>query len=129
MIVDWMRVGFVHGVMNTDNMSILGLTIDYGPYGWLENYDPTGRRTPPTRDAPLSIRSAAADRAVEPAKLANAIYPLVGKPVPFEAVLHDFARLHDVVAAMMACSSDCTQSKQLMRNCSPGSARAARRDR
>ena len=33
MIVHWMRVGFVHGVMNTDNMSILGLTIDYGPYG------------------------------------------------------------------------------------------------
>ncbi|MCA9017813.1 MAG: YdiU family protein [Planctomycetaceae bacterium] len=35
MIVHWMRVGFVHGVMNTDNMSVLGLTIDYGPYGWL----------------------------------------------------------------------------------------------
>jgi hypothetical protein len=34
MIVHWQRVGFVHGVMNTDNMSILGLTIDYGPYGW-----------------------------------------------------------------------------------------------
>ena len=40
MIAHWMRVGFVHGVMNTDNMSILGLTIDYGPYGWLEDYDP-----------------------------------------------------------------------------------------
>ena len=33
MVAHWMRVGFVHGVMNTDNMSILGLTIDYGPYG------------------------------------------------------------------------------------------------
>ncbi len=40
MIVHWMRVGFVHGVMNTDNMSILGLTIDYGPYDWLEDFDP-----------------------------------------------------------------------------------------
>ncbi len=49
MIVDWMRVGFVHGVMNTDNMSILGLTIDYGPYGWLEGYDPLW--TPNTTDA------------------------------------------------------------------------------
>jgi uncharacterized protein YdiU (UPF0061 family) len=39
MVVEWMRVGFVHGVMNTDNMSILGLTIDYGPYGWLESFD------------------------------------------------------------------------------------------
>ena len=49
MIVHWQRVGFVHGVMNTDNMSILGLTIDYGPYGWLENYDP--KWTPNTTDA------------------------------------------------------------------------------
>lgn len=39
MVIDWMRVGFVHGVMNTDNMSIHGLTIDYGPYGWIEDYD------------------------------------------------------------------------------------------
>jgi uncharacterized protein YdiU (UPF0061 family) len=39
MVINWMRVGFVHGVMNTDNMSIHGLTIDYGPYGWLEGYD------------------------------------------------------------------------------------------
>ncbi|PCH61386.1 MAG: hypothetical protein COC19_04850 [SAR86 cluster bacterium] len=49
LIVHWMRVGFVHGVMNTDNMSILGLTIDYGPYGWLEDYDPNW--TPNTTDA------------------------------------------------------------------------------
>ncbi|MCL4135386.1 UNVERIFIED_CONTAM: hypothetical protein GTU68_006404 [Idotea baltica] len=49
MIVHWQRVGFVHGVMNTDNMSILGLTIDYGPYGWLEGYDPGW--TPNTTDA------------------------------------------------------------------------------
>jgi uncharacterized protein YdiU (UPF0061 family) len=49
MIIHWMRVGFVHGVMNTDNMSILGLTIDYGPYGWLEDYDPGW--TPNTTDA------------------------------------------------------------------------------
>jgi len=45
---DWMRLGFVHGVMNTDNMSVLGLTIDYGPYGWLEGYDPAW--TPNTTD-------------------------------------------------------------------------------
>jgi uncharacterized protein YdiU (UPF0061 family) len=39
LVSEWMRVGFVHGVMNTDNMSILGLTIDYGPYGWLEPFE------------------------------------------------------------------------------------------
>jgi serine/tyrosine/threonine adenylyltransferase len=49
MIAHWMRVGFVHGVMNTDNMSILGLTIDYGPYGWIDNFDPSW--TPNTTDA------------------------------------------------------------------------------
>jgi serine/tyrosine/threonine adenylyltransferase len=49
MVAHWMRVGFVHGVMNTDNMSVLGLTIDYGPYGWLEPYDP--HWTPNTTDA------------------------------------------------------------------------------
>jgi uncharacterized protein YdiU (UPF0061 family) len=49
LIAEWMRVGFVHGVMNTDNMSILGLTIDYGPYGWLEPYEPEW--TPNTTDA------------------------------------------------------------------------------
>ncbi len=49
MVAGWMRVGFVHGVMNTDNMSALGLTIDYGPYGWLEAFDPLW--TPNTTDA------------------------------------------------------------------------------
>jgi uncharacterized protein YdiU (UPF0061 family) len=49
MIAHWMRVGFVHGVMNTDNLSILGLTIDYGPYGWVDNFDPGW--TPNTTDA------------------------------------------------------------------------------
>jgi uncharacterized protein YdiU (UPF0061 family) len=49
MVAEWMRVGFVHGVMNTDNMSILGLTIDYGPYGWVDNFDMGW--TPNTTDA------------------------------------------------------------------------------
>ncbi len=49
LMVHWLRVGFVHGVMNTDNLSILGLTIDYGPYGWLDAYEPEW--TPNTTDA------------------------------------------------------------------------------
>ncbi|NDD91121.1 YdiU family protein [bacterium] len=48
LMVEWQRVGFVHGVMNTDNLSLLGLTIDYGPYGWLDAYDPEW--TPNTTD-------------------------------------------------------------------------------
>ena len=40
LVVNWMRVGFIHGVMNTDNMSISGETIDYGPCAFMDNYDP-----------------------------------------------------------------------------------------
>jgi uncharacterized protein YdiU (UPF0061 family) len=40
MVAHWQAVGFAHGVMNTDNMSILGLTLDYGPYGFMDAYDP-----------------------------------------------------------------------------------------
>ena len=40
LMVDWQAVGFCHGVMNTDNMSVLGLTIDYGPFGFLDQFDP-----------------------------------------------------------------------------------------
>ena len=40
MVAHWQAVGFAHGVMNTDNMSILGLTIDYGPFGFLDGFDP-----------------------------------------------------------------------------------------
>ena len=49
LVSEWERVGFVHGVLNTDNMSILGLTIDYGPYGWMDNFDRNW--TPNTTDA------------------------------------------------------------------------------
>ena len=49
LMAEWTRVGFVHGVMNTDNLSILGLTIDYGPYGWLDEFDPDF--TPNTTDS------------------------------------------------------------------------------
>jgi uncharacterized protein YdiU (UPF0061 family) len=49
LVAHWQAVGFVHGVMNTDNMSLLGLTIDYGPYGWIDDWDLGW--TPNTTDA------------------------------------------------------------------------------
>ncbi|MBM4210231.1 MAG: YdiU family protein, partial [Gammaproteobacteria bacterium] len=79
MIAHWMRVGFVHGVMNTDNMSILGLTLDYGPYGWLEGYDPAW--TPNTTDA-AGRRYAYGNQPQigmwNLARLAGALLPLIG---------------------------------------------------
>lgn len=89
MIVHWQRVGFVHGVMNTDNMSILGLTIDYGPYGWLENYDPGW--TPNTTDAQgkrYRFGNQPPIAAWNLYQLANALFPLIGEANPLEDILH-----------------------------------------
>ncbi|XP_074296005.1 uncharacterized protein LOC141623751 isoform X1 [Silene latifolia] len=41
LVAGWQEVGFTHGVLNTDNMSILGLSIDYGPFGFLDAFDPS----------------------------------------------------------------------------------------
>ena len=91
MVVDWQRVGFVHGVMNTDNMSILGLTIDYGPYGWLEDYNPNW--TPNTTDR--ENRRYRFGNQAEIAlwnlyQLANALYPLIQEAAPLESILESF---------------------------------------
>lgn len=93
MIIHWQRVGFVHGVMNTDNLSILGLTIDYGPYGWLEGYDPNW--TPNTTDAQgrrYRFGNQANVALWNLVQLGNAIYPLVEETAPLESVLIDFQK-------------------------------------
>jgi uncharacterized protein YdiU (UPF0061 family) len=90
-IVDWMRLGFVHGVMNTDNMSILGFTIDYGPYGWLEGYDPLW--TPNTTDAQGRRYAYGQQPHIAQwnlARLAEALLPIVAKE-PLEAGLALYA--------------------------------------
>jgi len=87
LMAHWLRVGFVHGVMNTDNLSILGLTIDYGPFGWLDVFDPDF--TPNTTD-----RAGRYAYAQQPAvaqwnliRLAEALLPLVDGPARLEAGL------------------------------------------
>lgn len=95
MIAHWMRVGFVHGVMNTDNMSILGLTIDYGPYGWLEGYDPDW--TPNTTDAQGRRYRFINQPQValwNLAQLGNAIYPLIDAVEPLQEGLNAYRRAY-----------------------------------
>jgi uncharacterized protein YdiU (UPF0061 family) len=85
LMADWMRLGFVHGVMNTDNMSILGLTIDYGPYGWLEGYDPMW--TPNTTDAQGRRYCYGNQPYIAQwnlARLAEALMPLIPEVAPLE---------------------------------------------
>lgn len=84
LIAKWMSVGFVHGVMNTDNMSILGLTIDYGPYGWLDIYDEAW--TPNTSDG--LYRYAYGNQpnigAWNMTRLGQALYSLIGDVKPLQ---------------------------------------------
>jgi uncharacterized protein YdiU (UPF0061 family) len=91
MIVEWLRVGFVHGVMNTDNMSVLGLTIDYGPYSFLDNYDPDF--TPNTTDLPgkrYAIGQQANMAYWNLSRLANALAPLVPETEKLEGQLKTY---------------------------------------
>ena len=92
MILHWMRVGFVHGVMNTDNMSILGITIDYGPYGWLEGYEPNW--TPNTTDAQGKRYSYSNQPHMAQwnlLQLANSIYPILQDKEAIEEILQSYS--------------------------------------
>lgn len=91
MIIHWQRVGFVHGVMNTDNMSILGLTIDYGPYGWLEGFD--FEWTPNTTDKQHKRYRYGNQPTIglwNLYQLANALYPLIEEAAPLEKILEGY---------------------------------------
>jgi uncharacterized protein YdiU (UPF0061 family) len=92
MVINWQRVGFVHGVMNTDNMSILGLTIDYGPYGWLEGYD-LGWTPNTTDNQNKRYRFGAQIDVVlwNLYQLANALYPLIDEAEGLETALQNFS--------------------------------------
>lgn len=104
MVVHWMRVGFVHGVMNTDNMSILGQTIDYGPYGWIDGYELDW--TPNTTDA--NGRRYAYGNQPQIAywnllQLANALWPLLEQEAPLQHGLNRYAEEYQRQSnAMMA---------------------------
>ncbi|TEW55178.1 YdiU family protein [Psychromonas sp. RZ22] len=95
LIVEWMRVGFVHGVLNTDNMSLIGETIDYGPYGWIDNFDLNW--TPNTSDA-AEKRYRFGQQAYigqwNLFQLANAIYPLIDEAKPLQDILNNYNQVY-----------------------------------
>ena len=96
MIAHWMRVGFVHGVMNTDNMSILGLTIDYGPYGWIDDFDLDW--TPNTTDAQgrrYRFGQQAQIAYWNLGRLATALAPAFGSDDPLRAGMQCYVDAYD----------------------------------
>ncbi|HEX8778041.1 MAG TPA: YdiU family protein [Rhodanobacter sp.] len=95
LMADWMRVGFVHGVMNTDNLSIIGLTLDYGPYGWVDDYDPDW--TPNITDAHRRRYRYGQQPHVawwNLSRLAGALAPLFGDIAPLQAGLDRYAAVY-----------------------------------
>lgn len=96
LMAEWMRVGFVHGVMNTDNMSIHGVTIDYGPYGFLEGYDPDW--TPNTTDASQRRYRFGAQGSIAMwnlSRLAEALAPLLGEIAQLEKCLDMYPPIYE----------------------------------
>ena len=114
MIIHWQRVGFVHGVMNTDNMSILGHTIDYGPYGWLEPYDHNW--TPNTTDRQHKRYRYGAQPEIglwNLLQLANALYELVNDGPALEEILNGYkANYQSQYHAMMKSKIGLTTSQE-----------------
>jgi len=95
LIVEWMRVGFVHGVLNTDNMSLIGETIDFGPYGWIDNFDLNW--TPNTSDAGEKRYRFGQQGYIGQwnlFQLANAIYPLVDEAEPLQEIITSYTQIY-----------------------------------
>lgn len=85
LIADWMRVGFIHGVMNTDNMTIAGETIDYGPCAFMDAYDPNTVFSSIDHQGRYAFRNQPAIAQWNLARLAETLLPLID-PEPEKAV-------------------------------------------
>ena len=102
MVAQWQAVGFMHGVMNTDNMSILGLTIDYGPFQFMDAYDPRHICNHSDHAGRYSYENQPGVAHWNLFALGQALLPLIGEVDDAMAALHGFkpqfeaelARLH-----------------------------------
>lgn len=79
LIINWERVGFIHGVMNTDNMTISGETIDYGPCAFMDTYDPETVFSFIDRDGRYAFANQSSIAAWNIARLAESLLPLISQ--------------------------------------------------
>ncbi len=96
LIIHWMRVGFVHGVMNTDNMSIIGETIDFGPYGWVDNFDLGW--TPNTTDSQNKRYRFGGQSVISLwnlCQLANSLVLLIGSVEELQAKVESYTKMYE----------------------------------
>lgn len=89
LMAHWMAVGFMHGVMNTDNMSILGLTLDYGPFGFMEAFDAGHICNHSDHQGRYSYRNQPHVAQWNLYRLADALLPLIGSPTRAAAAVDE----------------------------------------
>jgi uncharacterized protein YdiU (UPF0061 family) len=101
MIAHWQAVGFMHGVMNTDNMSILGITLDYGPFGFMEAFDPEHICNHTDQQGRYSYGNQPEIGHWNCYALGQALLPLIGTVEDAQAALDayqpEFARVYDAL--------------------------------
>jgi len=90
LMADWQVVGFCHGVMNTDNMSILGLTLDYGPYGFMDGFDAKHICNHTDSGGRYAWHAQPAVAHWNLYQLANSLYEIVPDAAPLKAALDEF---------------------------------------
>lgn len=109
LIVDWMRVGFIHGVMNTDNMSIPGETIDYGPCAFMNAYNPATVFSSIDRNSRYAYGNQPSIAQWNIACLASALIPIIHADKEeavklCQAVINEFPEVYEQRWAKMMCS-------------------------
>lgn len=101
LVAQWQAVGFCHGVLNTDNMSILGLTIDYGPFQFMDAHDPAHVCNASDHTGRYAFRNQPAIAHWNLAALAQALLPLVGDVAPLRSALDAFAPAFEQALALI----------------------------
>jgi hypothetical protein len=101
---DWQAVGFCHGVLNTDNMSILGLTLDYGPFGFLDGFDPEHICNHSDHHGRYSYRRQPYIVQWNLQRLAAALWPLIREP-ELLAALEGYQAAYEAALAITSSKS------------------------
>ncbi len=99
LIAQWMNVGFIHGVMNTDNMTISGETIDYGPCAFMEAYDPATVFSSIDHGGRYAYANQPLIARWNLARLAETLLPLIAEDESEAAVQHAVAQVTQVIDA------------------------------
>ncbi|EHN70211.1 MULTISPECIES: protein adenylyltransferase SelO [Aliivibrio] len=101
MIAQWQAVGFAHGVMNTDNMSIIGQTFDYGPFGFLDDYEPGYICNHSDYQGRYAFNQQPRIGLWNLSALAHSLSPLIDKPDLEKALEQYEIKLHDYFSQLM----------------------------